>query len=204
MVMIASPHRCDLVVGNGASMPTREYWPVGEPRFHQPPRPRQSVKRGPMPDLLAATEKQLCFRRRHYPSTRHFANVRPGQIARTYSIGMTGQGALRPPDVGPLGQAKKRLARRATTRLEHSLIFSYGAAGPPTTCSRNRPANRPEQSNAQLHHNLIITRRPVQDNGYFVLIVWFLQVSQDDEALEGREQIFWQARKSARTRAGES
>ena len=136
-----------------------------------------------MPDPRSSTEERPCFRRRRYPSTRRFANVRPGNIAWTYSIGMTGQGALRPPDVGPLGQAWKRLARRATTD-SNILVFSYGAAGPPTMCSRNRPAIRPEQPNIQLL-NLIITWRPVQDNGnYHYDCLFFSGDSGDDETLE--------------------
>ena len=162
--MIASPHRCTRAVGNGASRPRRKSWPVGEPYFYQLVAPVAIGKRGQMPDLRAATERQLRFRRADYPSTRLIANVRPGQIAHTHSIGMAGQGALRPPEVDPLGQARKRLARRVTTRFD---IYLYSRTAPQgrRRCARAKGLpSSPNSQNAQLL-NLMITRCPAEDNG---------------------------------------
>ena len=62
-------------------------------------------------------------RRANCPSTRFIVNAQPGQVTRPHLLGMTGLGALRPPEMGPFGQAKDWLARRATTTNGFDLYF---------------------------------------------------------------------------------
>ena len=144
MVMIASPHRCTRAVGNGASRPRRKSWPVGGPYYYQlvapvaigkktkcpifaPRRKNKRVSTGQ--STRARGSSQMCGRAKSPIRTASAWRAKAPCAARD----------------GPAWASQETARPESYNQIRYSLIFSYGAAGPPTMCSRKGPAIKPEQ-----------------------------------------------------------